>query len=142
MSLSSDQRKALYVRLCSPSELIMMLTFRAKQLAGAGAAVLAFALAPSGSLLEPLRRLGLPAFHPDSSLSLDQFVQRQSRISLNNLLANVHPKGTAPGCVVASPSKYKPDYWYQWTRDSALVLRAVLRKWEEGELFVRLFWLI
>jgi len=49
------------------------------------------------------------------------------------LIANVHPKGTAPGCVIASPSTYKPDYFYQWTRDASLVLRALVLRYEEGD---------
>lgn len=39
---------------------------------------------------------------------------------------NIHPEGTEPGCVVASPSQKDPDYWYQWTRDSALVMKVVV----------------
>jgi glucoamylase len=45
------------------------------------------------------------------------------------LKRNIHPLGTLPGTVVASPSTSRPDYWYQWTRDSALVMRTVVSKW-------------
>lgn len=51
--------------------------------------------------------------HYDEDLSFDDFLQQQSRIAWQHLRDNIHPSGTAPGCVVASPSKSKPDYWYQ-----------------------------
>ena len=43
---------------------------------------------------------------------------------MNN--SNINPPGTDPGCVVASPSKRDPDYWYQWTRDSAMVFKVII----------------
>jgi len=52
--------------------------------------------------------------------TLDVWIQREEKISLDKLLANVAPggsnvegKGVAPGTVVASPSTDEPDYWYQ-----------------------------
>jgi glucoamylase len=38
------------------------------------------------------------------------------------LMENIAPPGTLPGTVVAGTSKSKPDYWYHWTRDAALVM--------------------
>ncbi|CCH59511.1 hypothetical protein TBLA_0B06900 [Henningerozyma blattae CBS 6284] len=37
-------------------------------------------------------------------------------------------KDIPEGVVIASPSKKDPDYFYQWARDSALVLNSVLTK--------------
>lgn len=52
--------------------------------------------------------------------SLDAWLQREERIALEKLLANVAPggrnvegKGVADGTVIASPSQDQPDYWYQ-----------------------------
>lgn len=41
------------------------------------------------------------------------------------LLKNIHPVGTKPGVVVASPSQSKPNYYYHWTRDAALTMSVV-----------------
>ena len=45
--------------------------------------------------------------------------------SLNLLLKNIHPNGTARGVVVASPSKAEPNYFYHWVRDAALVMSTI-----------------
>jgi glucoamylase len=71
--------------------------------------------------------------HPDAALSFDEFIKHQGVLSWRYLLQNIHPAGTAPGCVVASPSRSKPNYFYQWTRDSSLVLKEVARKYKEGD---------
>ncbi|KAK4047879.1 hypothetical protein OIO90_006040 [Microbotryomycetes sp. JL221] len=59
-------------------------------------------------------------------LPLSMFIGKQERTSWQRLLDNIHPQGTDPGCVVASPSREQPDYWYQWSRDSALVMRNLV----------------
>jgi glucoamylase len=40
--------------------------------------------------------------------------------------ANVSPAGTPPGFVIASPSTRDPDYYFHWTRDSALTMAALV----------------
>ena len=50
--------------------------------------------------------------------TLDTWLEKQEKIALNNLLANVAPGGrnvpdAAPGSVIASPSKKHPNYYYQ-----------------------------
>ncbi|GAA5969633.1 hypothetical protein JCM11641_008186 [Rhodosporidiobolus odoratus] len=67
--------------------------------------------------------------NPLVDLPLDEFVEQEKKVAWNRLLENVHPEGTSPGCVVASPSKALPDYWYEWTRDSAIVQRNVVRRY-------------
>lgn len=50
--------------------------------------------------------------NPDpSTLPLDTFIAREEKIAWERLLENVHPPGTAKGCVVASPNRELPDYW-------------------------------
>ncbi|GAA5859524.1 hypothetical protein JCM8547_006862 [Rhodosporidiobolus lusitaniae] len=69
-----------------------------------------------------------PVHNPLVDLPLDQFLDKQYVTSWTKLLANVNPAGTEPGCVVASPSKALPDYWYEWTRDSAIVERNIVHR--------------
>lgn len=37
------------------------------------------------------------------------------------MFRNINPAGAAPGFIAASLSTANPDYYYSWTRDSALV---------------------
>jgi glucoamylase len=64
--------------------------------------------------------------------TLDTWIQREERIALDQLLANVAPggrnvegKGVAPGTVIASPSTEAPDYWYQCMRIIGLQSRFI-----------------
>ena len=49
--------------------------------------------------------------NPLTDLPLDDYLVKQLDASWTKLLANIHPNGSTPGAVVASPSKAKPDYW-------------------------------
>ncbi|KAI9217349.1 Six-hairpin glycosidase-like protein [Blastocladiella britannica] len=60
----------------------------------------------------------------------DQFVAKESDVSYTKVLANISPAGTASGCVIASPSKSNPNYFYSWVRDSALTMDALLQVYE------------
>lgn len=61
---------------------------------------------------------------------LDSFVSSQATISLQGALNNIGPNGSAVAgagnYVVASPSKANPDYFYTWSRDSALTLKMII----------------
>lgn len=53
-------------------------------------------------------------------LSLDAWIEKEAKISLDNLFKNIAPGGAnapdaAPGSVIASPSKKHPNYYYQCT---------------------------
>ncbi|KAK9900052.1 glycoside hydrolase family 15 protein [Cystobasidium minutum MCA 4210] len=61
---------------------------------------------------------------------LDKWIESEREYAWKRLLKNISPEGTDPGCVVASPSKKDPDYWYQWTRDSAMVFKVVVEYWK------------
>lgn len=54
----------------------------------------------------------------------------ENQLMFHILQRNINPPGTDAGCVVASPSKKDPDYWYQWTRDSAMVFKVVIEYWK------------
>ncbi|KAK8086912.1 Glucoamylase [Apiospora phragmitis] len=43
-----------------------------------------------------------------------------------NIASGCNAGGVASGLVIASPSKSDPDYFYHWTRDAALVFKAVV----------------
>lgn len=69
--------------------------------------------------------------------SVDSFVQTESPIALSRLLCNIgstgcYAAGAASGVVIASPSKNNPDYFYTWTRDSALTLKEVVDTFANG----------
>ncbi|KAL7937456.1 glycoside hydrolase family 15 Glucoamylase [Trichoderma chlorosporum] len=68
--------------------------------------------------------------------SVDSFISTETPIALNNLLCNVGPDGcrafgTSAGAVVASPSTVDPDYFYMWTRDSALVFKNLVDRFTQ-----------
>ncbi|KAK3943533.1 glycoside hydrolase family 15 protein [Diplogelasinospora grovesii] len=63
--------------------------------------------------------------------SVDPFIATESPIALSRLLCNIgasgcYASGASSGVVVASPSKTNPDYWYTWTRDSALTFKTIV----------------
>ncbi|KAF2797825.1 glycoside hydrolase family 15 protein [Melanomma pulvis-pyrius CBS 109.77] len=63
--------------------------------------------------------------------TLGDWVEREERIALERLLANVAPggkdlEGVVEGSVVASPSREEPDYFYQWVRDAAITTSTLV----------------
>lgn len=69
----------------------------------------------------------------DDQEAFENWVLSQSNISFNGILQNIGGLSSILstsevnyGVVVASPSKTNPDYFYQWTRDSALTLRSLI----------------
>ncbi|KAJ5827845.1 Six-hairpin glycosidase [Penicillium robsamsonii] len=47
--------------------------------------------------------------------------------------AGAHAANAKPGIVVASPSTSDPDYYYTWTRDSALVFKTLVDMFKNGD---------
>ncbi|KAI1139661.1 carbohydrate-binding module family 20 protein [Hypoxylon sp. FL0543] len=63
--------------------------------------------------------------------AVDDFITTEEPIALKQLLANIgstgaNVPGASSGVVVASPSTSDPDYFYTWTRDAALVFKAIV----------------
>ncbi|KAI4129332.1 MAG: hypothetical protein LQ338_002277 [Usnochroma carphineum] len=63
--------------------------------------------------------------------SLDSFIASESPIALQGVLNNIggvgsEAVGVDPGLVIASPSRANPDYFYTWTRDSALTVKMLI----------------
>ncbi|OJJ44919.1 hypothetical protein ASPZODRAFT_153256 [Penicilliopsis zonata CBS 506.65] len=69
--------------------------------------------------------------------TLDGFISSETPIALQGVLANIgadgaRAAGVESGIVVASPSKVNPDYWYTWTRDSALTFKFLVEEVAAG----------
>ena len=78
-----------------------------------------------------VRALASPALHPRQT-TLNNFVKSETTIALDGAIANIGGSGSElvpgafPGMVVAAPSTYNPDYFYSWTRDSALTFKMLV----------------
>ncbi|KAI0131275.1 carbohydrate-binding module family 20 protein [Daldinia grandis] len=65
--------------------------------------------------------------------AVDSFIATEEPIALEKLLSNIgstgsSAQGASVGVVVASPSKSDPDYFFTWTRDAALVFKAIIER--------------
>ncbi|KAI4869082.1 carbohydrate-binding module family 20 protein [Hypoxylon rubiginosum] len=63
--------------------------------------------------------------------AVDDFITTEEPIALAQLLCNIgssgcHDQGASSGIVIASPSTSDPDYLYTWSRDAALVFKAIV----------------
>lgn len=56
--------------------------------------------------------------------------ETQFRSSLAMVISNATKSDVRPGMVVASPSRTNPDYYYDWVRDTALTMRALIDLYE------------
>lgn len=71
--------------------------------------------------------------------NVNAFVNQEKRIALEGAINNIGGTesplvpGADPGIVVASPSTVNPDYFYTWTRDSALVLTMLVDEFVNGD---------
>jgi glucoamylase len=69
-------------------------------------------------------------------LLIPQFVfamptkEEQFKISINKVFENSTMSDVKPGMVVASPSRAEPDYYFDWLRDTALTMRALVDYYE------------
>ncbi|KAJ5088074.1 hypothetical protein N7456_011690 [Penicillium angulare] len=93
--------------------------------------VLALALLAPGAISTPLQ----PGRR---QTSLSSFIQSESSVALQGVLDNIGANGSkvsgaSSGIVVASPSKVNPDYFYTWTRDGALTLKALIDAFIAGD---------
>jgi len=63
---------------------------------------------------------------------LDAWIGNQAKLSWANTLTNISPHGAMPGTIVASLSTSKPDYYYSWTRDTSIVLKEIVWRYEQS----------
>jgi glucoamylase len=66
------------------------------------------------------------ALFPSGNQTITSWATGQSNISLGSMFTSVNPQGSAPGFLAASLSTSDPDYYYSWTRDSALSFRVLI----------------
>lgn len=76
-----------------------------------------------------------PFIREDSIVRSDfnEWLSQQRSICFEGIINNIggisntlDDKEVAGGAVIASPSKIKPNYFYQWTRDAALTIKSLL----------------
>ncbi|CAI7618413.1 unnamed protein product [Penicillium glandicola] len=72
-----------------------------------------------------------------TSTSLNSFIAKEGLRSYQGILDNLGNKGvkapgTAAGLFVASPNTANPDYFYTWTRDSALTFQCLIDLFDGG----------
>lgn len=70
--------------------------------------------------------------------SLENWLILQKKISFESILNNIGGVGinddaVAIGAVIASPSKERPNYFYQWTRDAAITIGSLIEYLEDNE---------
>ncbi|CAI7627973.1 unnamed protein product [Penicillium discolor] len=75
---------------------------------------------------------------PRATGSLDTWLASESAVARQGILDNIGSAGAyaanaKPGIVVASPSTSDPDYYYTWTRDSALVFKTLVDMFKNGD---------
>ncbi|KAL8910751.1 MAG: hypothetical protein Q9171_003997 [Xanthocarpia ochracea] len=70
-----------------------------------------------------------------AAAGLDGFVADERPIALQSVLSNIgiNATGADRGVIVASPSKENPDYFYTWTRDSALTAKMLIDAFIAGD---------
>ncbi|GAM40713.1 glucoamylase GlaA [Talaromyces pinophilus] len=83
--------------------------------------------------------LAAPGLSPRATSSLDAWLASETTVSLNGILDNIGASGAyaasaKAGVVIASPSTSNPDYYYTWTRDSALTLKVLIDLFRNGNL--------
>ncbi|TID14863.1 hypothetical protein CANINC_004534 [Pichia inconspicua] len=66
-----------------------------------------------------------------NSDSFDLWLKEQTNISFTRILDNIGGIGSnlqnvSEGAVIASPSKSKPNYFYQWIRDAAITMQSLI----------------
>ncbi|RUP42781.1 glucoamylase [Jimgerdemannia flammicorona] len=61
-----------------------------------------------------------------TNAQLASWITNETSIAYTKMYANIQPSGTVSGCVIASPSKSNPDYYYHWVRDAAMTMKVVV----------------
>ncbi|KAJ5495325.1 Glucoamylase [Penicillium diatomitis] len=89
-----------------------------------------------GALAMGQSALAAPQLSPRAG-TLDSWLSAETSFSLNGILANVgssgaYSKSAGSGIVIASPSTASPDYYYTWTRDAALTMKALVDLFRNG----------
>ncbi|KAJ5915679.1 hypothetical protein N7466_011612 [Penicillium verhagenii] len=75
---------------------------------------------------------------PRATTSLDTWLASETTVALDVIQENIGSAGAfaesaSSGVVIASPSTDDPDYFYTWTRDSALTMKVLVDLFRNGE---------
>ncbi|CAI7572911.1 hypothetical protein N7533_011445 [Penicillium manginii] len=75
---------------------------------------------------------------PRATGSLDTWLASETTVARTGILDNIGSGGAyaatvKSGIVLASPSTDSPDYYYTWTRDSALVMKTLVDLFKNGD---------
>lgn len=67
-----------------------------------------------------------------TSTELDSWLDLEKEVAFNGILSNIggigiHSDEVSHGAVIASPSKVKPNYFYQWVRDAAITINSLVQ---------------
>lgn len=65
---------------------------------------------------------------------METWIQSARPKVLSKLSKNISPSGTAPGVVIASPSKHAPNYYFHWVRDASLTMGSFYAEATEAHL--------
>ncbi|KAJ5381374.1 Glucoamylase [Penicillium cataractarum] len=92
-----------------------------------------------GALALGQSALAAPQLSPRATTSLDAWLATETTVSLDGILKNIGASGAFAqsaknGVVIASPSTSNPDYYYTWSRDSALTLKVLIDLFRNGNL--------
>ncbi|CAI7588878.1 unnamed protein product [Penicillium pancosmium] len=82
--------------------------------------------------------LAAPQLAPRATGSLDTWLASETAVAREGILGNIgssgaYAKSSGSGIVIASPSTDSPDYYYTWTRDSALVMKTLVDLFKNGD---------
>lgn len=66
--------------------------------------------------------------------SLESWIQIEKQVSIERMFLNISPPDAMKGVVIASPSRYSPDYRYHWTRDASLVMDQVVWLYQKSSV--------
>ncbi|KAJ6035928.1 hypothetical protein N7540_000207 [Penicillium herquei] len=75
---------------------------------------------------------------PRATTSLDAWLASETTVALQGIQDNIGSSGAyaesaSSGIVIASPSTDSPDYYYTWTRDSALTMKVIIDLFRNGD---------
>lgn len=79
-----------------------------------------------------------PQLAARATTSLDTWLASETTVAREGILNNIGSSGAyaasaKPGIVIASPSTSNPNYYYTWTRDSALTMKVLVELFKNGD---------
>lgn len=71
-----------------------------------------------------------------SEQDYEQWIRSETDIAFESIIQNIGKYGKGlddvmPGSVIASPSKFKPNYYYQWVRDAGITINSLVMAYSD-----------